>query len=265
MPITNLLEIKNATLWRGSTRVFNNFTLDIKKNECVAILGPNGSGKTTLLKAINREIYPVKKQNSYIKILGQNNWNVWDLRKNIGVVSNDLHQNYYKNSTGLEVVISGFHSSIGIHGNISKLITENQIYLAKNKLNELGLEKLKNTPLNKMSTGQQRRCILARALVHDPRTLIFDEPTSGLDFSACFDYLKRIRKLSQSGYSVIIVTHHLNEIPPEITRVILLKNGAIAADGKKMDILTSEILSQIYEIPIRVIDINGHYLAYFDS
>tara|TARA_B100000963_G_scaffold244888_1_gene214426 strand:+ start:232 stop:1029 length:798 start_codon:yes stop_codon:yes gene_type:complete len=265
MPITNLLEIKNATLWRGSTRVFYNLTLKIKKNECVAILGPNGSGKTTLLKAINREIYPEQKQHSYIKILGKNNWNIWDLRKNIGVISNDLHQSYNKNSTGLEVVISGFHSSIGIHGNISKLITENQINLAKKKLNELGLEKLENKPLSKMSTGQQRRFILARALVHDPKTLIFDEPTSGLDFSACFDYLKRIRKLSQSGCSIIVVTHHLNEIPPEITRVILLKNGAIAADGKKIDILKSKVLSRIYEIPISVTNLNGYYLAYPDS
>ncbi|MBM37939.1 MAG: molybdenum ABC transporter ATP-binding protein [Woeseia sp.] len=264
MSIKNLLEIKNATLWRGSTRVFYNLSLDIKKNECVAILGPNGSGKTTLLKAINREIYPVQEKQSYIKILGQDNWNVWDLRKNIGVVSNDLHQNYYKSSTALEVVISGFHSSIGIHGNISTLITESQINLAKKKLSELGLEKLKNTPLSKMSTGQQRRCILARALVHEPKTLIFDEPTSGLDFAGCFNYLKHIRKLCQSGCNVIIVTHHLNEIPPEITRVILLKNGAIAADGEKFDILTSEILSQIYEIPIKVTNVNGHYLAYPD-
>ena len=106
MPIADLLEIKNATLWRGSTRVFNNLTLKIKKNECVAILGPNGSGKTTLLKAINREIYPVQKQHSYIKILGKNNWNIWDLRKNIGVISNDLHQNYNIVHTAYDIHIS---------------------------------------------------------------------------------------------------------------------------------------------------------------
>ncbi|MAD92126.1 MAG: molybdenum ABC transporter ATP-binding protein [Gammaproteobacteria bacterium] len=262
MPKCDLLEINNANLWRGSTCVFKNLSLNIKKNECVAILGPNGSGKTTLLKTINREIYPELGPGSYIRILGQDNWNVWNLRKNIGVVSNDLHQSYSKHSTGLEVAISGFYSSIGIHGNISGHITNKQINLAEKKLHELGIESLKNIPLNNMSTGQQRRCILARALVHNPDTLIFDEPTSGLDLSACFDYLNRIRNLIQSGHNIVIVSHHLNEIPPEINRIILLKNGSIVADDKKEKILTDNLLSKIYETSIRVTNINGYYLAY---
>ena len=113
-----------------------------------------------------------------------------------------------------------------------------------------------------MSTGQQRRCILARALVHRPHTLILDEPTAGLDFAASFDYLQRIRRLSATGHNIIMVTHHLNEIPPEIDRVVLLQEGRIAADGHKRDVLTDDRLSDVYGVCIRVTEIDGFYLAY---
>ena len=113
-----------------------------------------------------------------------------------------------------------------------------------------------------MSSGQQRRCILGRALVHDPATLILDEPTSGLDFAASFDYLSRIRRLARDGRNIVIVTHHLNEIPPKVDRVILLQEGRVAADGEKASVLTSEKLSAVYETPIRVAEVDGYYLAY---
>ena len=113
-----------------------------------------------------------------------------------------------------------------------------------------------------MSTGQQRRCILARALVHRPHTLILDEPTAGLDFAASFDYLSRIRRLSADGRNIVIVTHHLNEIPPEVDRVVLLQDGRIVADGRKNEVLTEEKLSSAYGVAVRVAEINGYYLAY---
>jgi iron complex transport system ATP-binding protein len=113
-----------------------------------------------------------------------------------------------------------------------------------------------------MSSGQQRRCLLARALVHDPLTLILDEPTSGLDFAASFDYLDRIRRLARDGRNIVIVTHHLNEIPPEIDRIILLQEGKVVADGSKSEVLTSEMLSTVYETAIRVAEVDGFFLAY---
>jgi iron complex transport system ATP-binding protein len=174
-----LIEICNATIWRGSTRVFEGLNLTIEQHERVAILGPNGSGKTTLLKTINRELYPVVKPDSYIRILGQERWNVWQLRKQIGVVSNDLHQRYDPANSALDVVVSGFYSSIGIHGVLADRITADERQAAIRTLSDLGLDNLRDTPLKKMSSGQQRRCLLARALVHDPATLILDEPTSG--------------------------------------------------------------------------------------
>ena len=261
-PEAPLVEIRNATIWRGTTCVFEHLDLVIEQHERVAIVGPNGSGKTTLLKAINRELYPVAKPDSVFRILGRDTWNVWKLRKHIGVVSQDLQQRYTPATTALEVVVSGFHSSIGVHGILADRVDEQQIEAARATLGELGIGSLAGTALRSMSTGQQRRCILARALVHKPHTLILDEPTAGLDFAASFDYLARIRKLSDAGRNILIVTHHLNEIPPEIDRVVLLQNGQIAADGHKIDVLTEDKLSDVYEVPVRIRQIDGYYLAY---
>lgn len=257
-----MIEIHNATIWRGSTRVFENLDLAIAQHERVAILGPNGSGKTTLLKTINRELYPVVSDDSWVRILGREKWNVWNLRKHIGVVSHDLQSRYTATTTALEVVVSGFFSSIGVHGLLAGRVSEEQIGQALRTLGVLGIESLRDTPLNAMSTGQQRRCLLGRALVHDPDTLILDEPTTGLDLAASFDYLQRIRRLAQGGRNIVIVTHHLNDIPPEIERIVLLKDGAVVADGNKASVLTADLLSEIYETPICVARMGEYYLAY---
>ncbi len=257
-----LLDIHNATIWRGTTRVFENLDLRISQHERVAVLGPNGSGKTTLLKTINRELYPVAADGSWVRILGRDNWNVWELRRHIGIVSHDLHQLYTPTTTGLEVVVSGFHSSIGVHGMLAEHISREQVAAARATMRVLGVESLQRTPLQAMSTGQQRRCLLGRALVHEPQTLILDEPTAGLDFAASFDYLARIRELSAAGRNIVIVTHHLNEIPPEVERIVVLKEGEVVADGAKESVLTSARLSRVYDTPVRVAQLDGYFLAY---
>ena len=262
MPDPLLIEICNATIWRGSTCVFKNLNLCIAQHERVAILGPNGSGKTTLLKIVNRELYPVVQPDSFVRILGEDRWNVWELRRHIGVVSNDLQERYTPTTSALEVVVSGFHSSIGVHGTIAEKITKAEVNAAEKTLTDLGIAEHRNTPLKRMSTGQQRRCLLGRALVHNPDTLILDEPTAGLDFAASFDYLRRIRKLSRGGRNIVLVTHYLNEIPPEVDRVILLQEGRVAADGSKAKVLTNQTLSAVYETPIRVAEVDDYYLAY---
>ncbi len=261
-PDPKLIEIRNATIWRGRTRVFEKLDLEIAQHERVAIVGPNGSGKTTLLKVINRELYPVVEPGASVRILGLDRWNVWELRRHIGVVSHDLHQQYTPTTTALEVVVSGFHSSIGVHGTLANRVDERQIEAARATMRELGVEQLATTPLKTMSTGQQRRCLLARALVHDPDTLIFDEPTAGLDFAASFDYMGRVQRLAEAGRNIIIVTHHLDEIPPVIDRIVLLKAGRIVADGPKEAVLTAEALTDVYETPVRVAVVHGYYLAY---
>ena len=257
-----LIEFHNATIWRGDTLVFESLNLKISQHEQVAILGPNGSGKTTLLKTINRELYPVVKDDSWVRILGQESWNVWELRKKIGVVSHDLQSCYTATTTAIEVVISGFQSSVGIHGLLASRVTADQIQRADRVLRKLGMGEFRDTQLNAMSTGQQRRCLLGRALVHEPDTLIFDEPIAGLDIASCFDYLDRIRALASSGHNIVIVTHHLNEIPPEVDRIIMLKDGIVVADGGKADTLTGKLLTEVYETRIQVANVAGHFFAY---
>ena len=225
-----LIDIRNATIWRGSTCVFEHLTLQIAQHERVVILGPNGSGKTTLLKTINRELYPVAADDSWLRILGREIWNVWDLRRHIGIVSADLQQRYTATTTAIDVVLSGFFSSIGVHGTLTDRISDSQVAQASAALARLGIAALRDTPLQSMSTGQQRRCLLARALVHEPATLILDEPTTGLDLAARFDYLARIRRLADDGCNIVIVTHHLSDIPPEVERIVVLKEGRVVAD-----------------------------------
>ena len=257
-----LIDILNATIWRGTTRVFDGLDLVIRQHERVAILGPNGCGKTTLLKTINRELYPVVRDDSHVRILGRDHWNVWELRRHIGVVSHDLQQRYTPRTTALEVVVSGFHSSIGVHGSLARHVSEEQVAGAREILAVLGIAGLSGTELRCMSTGQQRRCLLGRALVHDPHTLILDEPTAGLDFAASFDYLERLRDLASQGRNIVLVTHHLGDIPPEVERVIVLAEGRIAADGPKAEVLDGALLSEVYDTNIRITERDGYFLAY---
>ena len=256
-----LIDIRNATIFRGETRVFDRLNLTLGQGEQVAILGPNGCGKTTLLKTINREIYPVIRDDSWVRILGKDRWNVWELRSHIGIVSHELQMRYTKTNTGLHVVLSGYLSSIGIHGALASRISPAHKEKALSVMNDLGIASLAVKPLGKMSTGQQRRCLLARALVHDPDTLILDEPTAGLDLTASFDLLKRIRGLIEAGKSIVLVTHQLNEIPPDIRRIILVRNGEIVADGDKPEVLTEDNLQRAYRTQIRISEVNGYYLA----
>ena len=257
-----LLDIKNATIFRGATRVFDGFDLRIGQHEQVAILGPNGAGKTTLLKLVNREIYPVQSANSWVKVLGRTDWNVWALRRQIGLISDDLQARYRRTTTGLDVVVSGYFSSIGTHGQLAGKVTQGKREHALAIMDELGVADFADVSLERMSTGQQRRCLLARSLVHEPTTLVLDEPTSGLDLAASFDYLHRIRQLIDSGRSIVLVTHHLNEIPPDVDRVVLLREGTVIADGRKESVLTEDNLVATYGVPMRLAVVDGHYLAY---
>lgn len=257
-----LLDIVDATVYRGTRRVFDGLSLHIEQGEQLAVVGPNGAGKTTLLKLINREIYPVRSEHSWVKVLGRSDWNVWALRQHIGLISDDLQVRYRRTTTGLDVVVSGFFSSIGTHGQLARKVTAAKRERAHAVMTELGVADLAQVSLERMSTGEQRRCLLGRALVHDPSTLILDEPLTGLDLAASFDYLTRIRQLIKKGRSIVLVTHHFNEIPPDIDRVVLLRAGRIIADGSKRDVLTEENLIATYGVPLCVAEVDGHFLAY---
>jgi iron complex transport system ATP-binding protein len=249
-----ILDIQNATVYRGRNKVFEDLNLGIEVGAHTAIIGPNGAGKTTLLKVLAREIYP---SGGTVKIYGKCRWNVWDLRKHLGIVSADLQQNYAAHAHGSAVVRSGFYASIDTFGHQS--FTHDQIETASRLARELEIEHLSETPFSQMSTGEQRRHLLARALVHNPETLVLDEPTTGLDLTAQFQYLETVRGLMKSGKTLILVTHHIHEIPPEIDEIVLIKNGVVVLKEKKDNAMTDQNLSELFDVPVKVVSNNGFY------
>jgi iron complex transport system ATP-binding protein len=254
-----IIEIANATVWRGETKVFDQFSLDVALHQNTVILGPNGSGKSTLLKLLTHEIYPVVSEGGSVKVFGESIWNVWELRSHLGIVSSDLQNEYEGYVTGEEVILSGLYSSIGVWPD-QEFTCEDRAR-AHRILEALGVAHLKDRPYARLSTGEQRRLLLGRVLIHNPEALVLDEPTGGLDLKSCFQYLNIVRGLIRGGKTVVLVTHHLHEIPPEIQRVVLLKAGRIVADGSKQDILTSERLSKLYGIPLQIRCADGFYWA----
>ena len=255
----NIIDLQNITVFQGRNKVLDNFSLTIDESQSTVILGPNGSGKTTLLKLLNRELYIVEDPKSSLKIFEKDKWNVDDLRSNLGVVSQHLQHGYSESAIGLYVVLSGFYSSDGIWQH--QKFEDEKLNRAQEVMDLLSISDLQDRPFSSMSTGEQRKFLLARSLVNDPAVLVFDEPTSGLDMSTCFQYLEIIRELISMGKKVVLVTHHVHEIPPEVTRVILLKEGKIIDDGNKDEILTNANLTNLFDWPIKVTKENGYYQA----
>ena len=253
----NIIDLQNITVFQGRNKILDNFSLTIDESQSTVILGPNGSGKTTILKLLNRELYIVEDKKSSLKIFEKDRWNVDDLRSNLGVVSQNLQYGYSKSALGLYVVLSGFYSSDGIWQH--QKFDEKKLNRAKEVMDLLSISELQDREFSTMSSGEQRKFLLARSLVNDPAVLVFDEPTSGLDMSTCFQYLEIIRELIGMGKKVILVTHHIHEIPPEVTRVILLKEGKIVEDGDKDKVLNDASLTNLFDWPIKVIKENGYY------
>ena len=254
-----MIEIKHAMVYRGDTRVFADLSLHIAIGCQTAILGPNGAGKSTLLKLLTRELYPVRQQGSVVRLFGRERWNVWELRTQLGIVSHDLQHEYAGDATGINIILSGYYSSVDIYA--YQRFNAEQLDRARRIMKMLDITALQNRLYSAMSTGEQRRCLLGRALVHDPGTLILDEPTSGLDLKACFQYLEILRSLMKAGKTIVLVTHHIHEIPPEVSRVVLLKRGEVIADGKKEDILTNQHLTMLFDTPVELVQANGFYQA----
>ncbi len=254
-----ILEIEKATVYRGDTCVFTDFSLSLQEGEHVAILGPNGAGKSTFLKLLAGEVHPVPNDETYIRLFGEERWNVWDVRKRLGMVSHDLQHQYMENVSGLKVVLSGYYASIGIYGH--QHFSFAQIANAHVVMNEIGIGFLTDRKFAEMSTGEQRRCLLARALVHEPTALVLDEPTSGLDLTATFHYLDMVRAHMQKGKTLLLVTHHIHEIPLEVERVVLLKQGKILQDGEKRSVLTEANLSALFDCSVSLVQANGWYQA----
>ena len=261
MSADSVLDIQHIDVYRGATQVFSDFSLRIQRGGNTAILGPNGSGKTTFLKLFSRELHPAAGNGGHIESYGRELWNVWELRRRIGVVSHDLQQRYLARTPGREVILSGYYSSVGT--SVRQEFDEQQEQQAARIMEQLEISHLAERPFGTLSTGEQRRFLLGRALIHDPDVLLLDEPTAGLDMKASAGYFAVLQRLMQAGTTVLLVTHHIHEIPPGIERVVLLKAGRILADGAKEKMLTSAWLSRLFDLPIEVSETQGYYTAQY--
>ncbi|WP_342672593.1 ABC transporter ATP-binding protein [Candidatus Nitrospira nitrificans] len=239
--------------------MFLDFSFALQEGEHVAILGPNGAGKTTLLKLLSGEVHAMPREETRMALFGEERWNVWDVRKRIGIVSHDLQRDYLICAEGLNVILSGFYAGNDIYEH--QEFTKTQLTRAYEVMRELGIMALSGRRFGHLSTGEQRRFLLGRALVHDPPVLVLDEPTSGLDLKACFQYLDLLRAHITQEKTVLLVTHHLHEIPPEIDRVIFLKDGKIVADGTKSALITGDRVSRLFDSKLTLAQANGWYQA----
>jgi iron complex transport system ATP-binding protein len=262
----SLLQMHNASVVRNGRRILDGLTLNIRQGEHTAILGPNGAGKSSFMRLITREDYPLASDNGVPPLLlfGQDLWNVFELRSRLGIISADL-QAHFLNRTlpgrtrGLDAVLSGFFASFGIFRHHA--VTEGMKGQARQVMKLLEAAHLADAFIETMSTGEIRRLLIARALVTEPQALMLDEPTTGLDLLARSRFLQTLQNIARHGKTIILVTHRVEEIFPEIDRVILMKEGRILLEGRKREVLTSQHLTAMFGAPIRVQESNGYCTA----
>jgi iron complex transport system ATP-binding protein len=261
-----VLELTNATVKKDDTVVLHGLNLTIEEGEHTAILGPNGAGKSILVRLLTHEERPLPLDNGKapVRVFGNDNWNIWELRSQLGIVSADLHQRFVGGNsegriTGEMAVISGFIASQGILR--YSTITADMRRRAAESLEKMGVSHLATRWLNEMSSGEARRVLIARALVTNPRALVLDEPTSNLDVVARHNFLERVRQIAREGTTLILITHHVEEVMPEIGRVIFIKGGRIAGAGPKTEMMTAIRLGELFDGPVALEASSGGYYS----
>jgi iron complex transport system ATP-binding protein len=252
-----LIDLRNVTVMRGESCALRDVSLTIGAGEHVAILGPNGCGKSTLIKTITRDCYPLSNAGSSVSIMGRSIWNVFELRKLLGIVSNDLMTQCTREITGFDIVLSGFFSSVGIWPNHH--VTGDMRSRTLEVLEFLDAGHLSKKPVDEMSSGEARRMLIGRALVHEPKALLLDEPSTSLDLFAQHELRETVRKLANSGIGILLVTHHLSDIIPEIDRLIFMREGRVVADLAKREALTAAALRDLFGIEVELAERGGYY------
>ena len=258
------LELREVNVARGDRVVLHDVNLSIGAGEHVAILGPNGCGKSTLILAITCQIYPIVRPGMKVSIFGRERWDLTQLRRHFGVVASGLLGGELPGertavTTGLDAVVAGFFSDSTLWPNLH--VTRDMRKRAAESLERMEATHLAGQLVGEMSAGEKRRILIARALVHRPRQLLLDEPSNALDLAAQRELRETLRRLAREGTGLVLVTHHLGDILPEIERVILMRDGRIAADGPRAELLTEKRLSELFRAPIRI----GHDAEWLHS
>jgi iron complex transport system ATP-binding protein len=248
------LELRQVNVARGERVVLHDINLTIRAGEHVAILGPNGCGKSTLILAMTCQIYPIVQPGMVVRIFGRERWDLTELRRRFGVVAagllGELPGERTAVTTGLDAVIAGFFSASTLWPNLH--VTAEMRERAAEALERMEALDLAERLVGEMSAGEKRRILIARALVHRPRQLLLDEPSNALDLAAQRELRETLRRLAREGTGLVLVTHHLGDILPEIERVILMRDGRIVGDGPRQELLTEARLSELFQVPVRI-------------
>ncbi|MGA3343457.1 MAG: ABC transporter ATP-binding protein [Terracidiphilus sp.] len=248
------LDLRHVNVARGDRVVLHDVNLTIRDGEHVAILGPNGCGKSTLILAMTCQIYPIVQPGMSVRIFGRERWDLTQLRKHFGVVAaglaGELPGERTAVTTGLDAVIAGFFSASTLWPNLH--VTGEMRERAIESLGRMEALDLAERRVGEMSAGERRRILIARALVHRPRQLLLDEPSNALDLAAQRELRETLRRLAREGTGLVLVTHHLGDILPEIERVILMREGRIVGDGPRQELLTEARLSELFNVPVRI-------------
>jgi iron complex transport system ATP-binding protein len=259
------LHLSHVNVARGDNVVLHDINLSVNTGEHIAILGPNGCGKSTLIKTITCECYPLVSSDpthppAEVSIFGRARWDLTELKKRLGVVSPELPGKPTLTTTGRDAVLTGFFSSSTLWPNLT--VTEAMRTRAEEVLHQVDALDIATKPVGEMSAGQQRRIMIGRALVGSSDMLLLDEPSNALDLAAQAELRNLLRKLAQQGTGIILITHHIADIPPEIDRILLMREGCIIADGPKSALLTEPILTNLFKTPVHLTHKDGFHHAW---
>jgi iron complex transport system ATP-binding protein len=254
------LHLTHVNVARGSNVVLHDINLTVNTGEHIAILGPNGCGKSTLIKTITCECYPLVQPGMKVSIFGRERWDLTELKKRLGVVSAELPGKPTLHTSGRDAVLTGFFSSSTLWPNLA--VTEEMRGRAEEVLEQIDGVALADKPVGEMSAGQQRRIMIGRALVGSAGMLLLDEPSNALDLAAQADLRGLLRRLAQQGTGILLITHHIADIPPEIDRILMMREGRIVADGSKSELLTAERLSDLFKTEVQLSERDGFFHAW---
>ncbi len=250
-----LIKLDNLKVVKDGKTLIDKINWTVKPKESWAILGRNGAGKSTLLQVILGYIRPYYGSKIYYFGDTSDLFNIWSIREKIGYISYELEDMYKYNELGIDVVLTGFYSSIGLYEEPD----DEMIQSAKGWFLRFGISKLIYKKIKNMSQGERQKVFLLRALIHKPEVLILDEPFVGLDIPSKEEILAIVDEIGKAGTSLILTTHLPDEIVPSITHVLYLKNGRIFKDGKKEDMLKDEFFSEAFDCSIKLLKDGERY------
>jgi len=253
-------ETDNLNLIINNRIIFDGLSLNLNIGEHTVLLGPNGSGKSALIGLINRNLYPIFKTGSYIKLYGSDQVNINNLRSRVSFVTSELERRIYPQSTLYEIVASGFYGSTRLGKNDEP--TLQQRTKIRSLLQTLSLDNLWSKVYTELSDGQKRRLLIARALINNPEVLVLDEPTNMLDIRSRHQLITILDKLARNGTTLFQVTHNIETISQTTNRILLLKSGKLIGDGSPSQMLVSSKLSSLFETPLEVVSSKGHWQVF---